>query len=305
MRTTRWQLPIGIVLAFVVGCSEQNAEPGSGQISDGSTTEATAWPNPIRLGLVPAEGGSDTVARFSPLTEHIEAELGIEVKAFSASEYVGIITAMQNDQVDIAYFGPKSYVEASRLANAQALVREMSNVGLEGYYSIVITSSDSGIETLADAEGADFAFVTPNSTSGFLVPFLGIEEATGQVAEDYFGEVRYTGSHGTSIRAVIAGDVPVAATNTLDLEAMRRNGLDISSVVELWRSDLIPGSVIAARNELPEDFKEAVRAAVVDFSSNAEALEAMARTGFVPAKDEDYNIIRVLEQRRAEIESRD
>lgn len=290
------------VVVAIAGCSDGDARSASGaSTSSGDAKAPEAWPDPIRFGLVPAEGGADTVARFEPLAEHLRTELGHQVDVFSASEYVGVITAMQNDQVDIAYFGPKSYVEANRIAGAEALVREITEDGSEGYYSVLIAREGTGIGTLKDAKGRSFAFVTPNSTSGYLVPFLGIREATGMVADEYFREVRYTGSHGTSIRAVLAGDVEVAATNTLDLKAMHQSGLDISPLVELWRSELIPGSVIAVRRELPQSFKDAVQEAVVGFSANAEALEEMGRSGFVPTNDGAYEIIRLLEQQEHEL----
>lgn len=282
------------------GCGEKGASTPSGS----STTQANpreGWPEVIRLGLIPSEGGADIVARFAPMAAHIEQELGVPVQTFSASEYIGVITAMQNKQVDVAYFGPKSYVEANRVANAVAVARELNDQGQEGYYGIIVARKDSGMTTLADARGKAFGFVTPNSTSGFLVPSIGIIEATGQRPEEYFGEIRYTGSHGSAIRAVLAGDLPVAATNTLDLIAMEQSGLDSSPLVELWRSELIPSSPIAVRGDLPQSFKDAIRDALVSLSDNPEALEAMARGGFVPGSDADFDPIRALEQRRQEL----
>ncbi len=284
------------------GCSDSVPDGDATETrSDSAQDERSGWPEPIRFGLVPTEGGTDIVDRFQSLFTHLDAEIGIEVKAFNASEYVGVITAMQNDQVDVAYFGPKSYVEANRMAGAEALVKQLSDDGSEGYHSILVTRRGSGIESLADARGKSFGFVTPNSTSGFLVPSIGIMETTGMSAEAYFSDVRYTGSHTTSVRAALSGDVDVAATNTLDLGAMIRNGLDASDLVEIWRSDMIPGAVIAVRDDLPDSFKDAVREAILSFNEETEALEQMARGGFVVTDDSEYHIIRLLEQRREEL----
>jgi len=289
---------LAALLLLVPACKEE----GTARTSDDTTADAReGWPEVIRLGLIPSEGGADIVARFAPMADHIEQQLGIPVETFSASEYIGVITAMQNKQVDVAYFGPKSYVEANRIAGAVAVARELNDQGQEGYYGIIIARKDSGMTTLHDARGETFGFVTPNSTSGFLVPSIGIIEVTGERPESFFAEIRYTGSHGSAVRAVLAGDLSVAATNTLDLFAMEQAGLDSSPLVELWRSELIPSSPISVRGDLPQSFQDAIRNAVLSLSDNPRALEAMARGGFVPGTDADFDPVRALEQRRQEL----
>ena len=69
---------------------------------------APQWPDKIRVGLIPTEGGADIIKRFKPLVDHLENSLGIAVEPFSASDYAGIITAMAHKHIDFAYFGPKA-----------------------------------------------------------------------------------------------------------------------------------------------------------------------------------------------------
>ncbi len=40
--------------------------------------------------------------------------LGVKVNLQTAGDYTGVISAMQHNHVQIAYFGPKSYVEAQK-----------------------------------------------------------------------------------------------------------------------------------------------------------------------------------------------
>ena len=284
------------ISVLLAGCSDAATSKQGENAKAESLNEG-----PIRLGLIPSEGGTDIVERFKPVITQLEKELGRPVEAFSATEYMGIITAMKNKQVDVVYFGPKSYVEANRIAGAVAVAKELNLDGLAGYYGIIVTHKDSGIASLTDAKGKGFGFTTPNSTSGFLVPSIGIIEETGMSADEYFGEVSYTGTHGNAVRAVLARDLEVAATNTLDLRAMEQSGLDSSNLVEIWRSPMIPAGLIAVRDDLPESFHRQVADALVALSEDEDAMEQMARGGFVPATDADYDIIRVLEQRKAEM----
>ena len=130
------------------------------------------WPQTIKVGLIPTESSADIIQRFKPLMDHLESTLGVKVEPFSALDYAGIITAMAHKHIDFAYFGPKSYVEASTRANAQALAIEVDKSGAQGYYGVIITRKGSGIENLDQAvgNGHTFAFTDPNSTSGCLAP---------------------------------------------------------------------------------------------------------------------------------------
>jgi phosphonate transport system substrate-binding protein len=299
MRTTR-RLVLALLAAAALG-SCGDSKPASAKAAP---TGREGWPAEVRFGLVPSEGGTDIVERFGPMIRHMEKELGIPVRGLSASDYQGVITAMQNDQVEVAYFGPQSYVIAHRIAGAEAIVKELSDAGVSGFWAILVARKDSGCTSLADAKGRSLAFVSPASTSGYLVPAVALESELKIPVGDYFGSIVFTQSHGSSVQRVINGDIDVAATNTMDLRAMAIAGLvDQDALVEIWRSELIPASPIAVRSELPESFKEALRDAIVSFSEDAEALAQMGRVGYVPASDGEYDVIRLLEQRKAELEA--
>lgn len=264
------------------------------------------WPSKIRLGLIPTEGGSETKERFEPLVKHLEKCLGIEVEAVSASDYAGIITAMSHKHLDFAYYGPKSYTEAAEKANAEALVMERNKKGEPGYYGIIIARKDSGIKTMEDARGRVFAFTDPNSTSGFLVPNILFAREIKTAPETYFKQVKFSGSHGASILAVKNMTIDVAATNNLDLDRMIEKGqVSQEDFNILWKSDLIPGSPIAARKDLPVSLKTAVTGALVSFSSDKAGLEKLQNGGFIYADDADYDVIRYLKRLKKELAKKD
>lgn len=284
----------------LASCGEKQAAPAPNAPTGEAAPDRAGWPVSVRFGLVPSEGGADIVERMAPLIKHLEQELGIPVEAFSASEYQGVITAMQNKQVDLAYFGPQSYVVAERIAGAQAIAKELSEAGSQGYHAILVVHKDTGWKTLADVKGKKLAFVSPVSTSGYLVPSVALEEQLGAAPESYFSEIVFTGSHGSSVQRVVNKDVEVAATNDMDLKAMVLAGqVSMDPLVEIWRSELIPGSPMAVRRDLPESFKAAAQKAFVSFSKQTEALAKMGRVGFVEATDDEYDLIRLMDQKKS------
>lgn len=304
--TLRTLVPLLVSLAtsmWLVGCGGDSAPSAASADADASSDDPRAgWPAEIRFGLIPSEGGTDIVETFKPLGEFLSERLGVPLRFQPANQYAGVITAMQNDQVEFAYFGPKSYCEAARIADAEAIVKELNAEGLEGYRSLLVVPKGSSVRSIEDAEGLVLGMVSPSSTSGYLVPAIGIMERTGRRHDEFFDRIIFAGSHGAVMTQVAQGDLPIGACNDLDLLTMTRKGLIPPGALEIiWESEIIPASPIAARRELPQSLKDAMRSALVEFGSNTEILAAMGRSGWVPATDTDYDSVRLLEQKREEM----
>jgi len=259
------------------------------------------WPKKVRIGLIPTEGGADIVTRFKPLISHLERVLGIEVEVKSASDYAGIITAMAHKHIEFAYLGPKSYTDAANKANAQAVAMEMSMPDQKGYHSLIISKKGSGIKTLKQAKGHVFAFTDPNSTSGYLFPMVLFKKDLKVDPHKYFSHVKWSGSHAASILGVKYGTIEVASTNDLDLRRMVEKGqVSLNDFNIIWKSDLIPGSPMCVRRDLPESLKAAFCGALMMFNSNKMGLKKLQIAGYAPCDDSDYDVIRYL---KAELES--
>lgn len=260
------------------------------------------WPEKIRVGFIPTEGNADIKKRFQPLTEHLQNILGVEVEAFSASDYAGIITAMSHKHIDFAYFGPKSYTEAAEKAGAQALVLELNKERNPGYNGIIIVRKDSDMKKLSDIKGRVFAFTDPNSTSGYLVPNVLFARELNVKPKNYFKQVKFSGSHGASILAVKNGAVEVAATNNIDLDRMIEKGqASMNDFRILWTSELIPGAPMAARQDLPESLKAAFAGAMLMFNKDKAGLNKLQNGGYQFTDDSTYDIIRYLKRLKKEL----
>ena len=260
------------------------------------------WPEKIRVGFIPTEGNADIKKRFKPLTEHLQYILGVEVEAFSASDYAGIITAMSHKHIDFAYFGPKSYTEAAEKAGAQALVLELNKERNPGYNGIIIVRKDSDMKNLSDIKGRVFAFTDPNSTSGYLVPNVLFARELNVKPKNYFKQVKFSGSHGASILAVKNGAIEVAATNNIDLDRMIEKGqASMNDFRILWTSELIPGAPMAARQDLPESLKAAFTGAMLMFNKDKAGLNKLQNGGYQFTDDSTYDIIRYLKRLKKEL----
>lgn len=253
-----------------------------------------AWPEKIVFGAIPTESSANATERWDGLVKHLEKSLGIKIEFKTSTDYAGVITGMQFKHVDMAYFGPKSYCEASRRAGAEAIALEVGQDGTKGYHGLIITRKDSGLKSMADIKGKVWAFTDPNSTSGTLVPTVHFNQKMNIDPQKYFSKVIYSGSHEASILAVKSGKIDAASTNDLDM--LRGNGKHWNQDQDfnlLWTSELIPGSPLAVRSDLPESLKMAIKGALISYDDPA-GLEKLKVSGYVQVNDKVYDPIRAL-----------
>lgn len=252
------------------------------------------WPKKLVLGIIPTDSSSNLTERFDNLVKYLEKKLGTPVEVKVATDYAGVITAMQFKHIDFAYFGPKSYVEAAVRANAEAFVIEVAKDGTKGYHGLIITKKGSGLKTMADLKGKVWAFVDPNSTSGTLVPLVYFLNDLKIDPEKYFSKVIYAGSHEASMLSIKTGKIDAASTNDLDMA--RGNGKQWNAEKDfeiIWTSQLIPGSPMAYRKDLPATLKQALAEAFVAYN-DAKGLDQLKLKGYAPVTDKTYDAIRDL-----------
>lgn len=273
---------VAAVLAVAVSALSAPAAPQAG------------WPEKLVFGIIPTDSSANITERYESLVRHLETKLGLPIDVKVATDYAGVITGMQFKHIDFAYFGPKSYVEAARRANAEAFVIEVSQDGTNGYHGLIITKKGSGLKTVADLKGKVWAFVDPNSTSGTLVPMVYFLNELKIDPERYFSKVVYSGSHEASMLSVKAGKIDGASTNDLDMA--RGNGKQWNAGEDfeiIWTSRLIPGSPMAYRSDLPETLKKALAAAFRGYRDR-DGLEMLKIKEYAPVTDATYNPIRGL-----------
>lgn len=271
------------------------------------------FPETLVLASVPAEDSTDMEAGFDPLVQLLEAETGATVEFRQASDYAGVIEGMIADNVDLAFFGPFSYVIARE--NGAEIEPVGTTIAAEGepsgYESYGLTQGDdTEINELADFAGKDVCFVDPGSTSGFLYPTAGLIEAgviESGTEEELSGALKpiYAGAHDASALAIKAGDCDAgfAMSPMVDGTLVDNGELAEGDLKKVWTSERIAGSLFAARSSLGGDTVEALNKILTE-KGNADYLKSQGfcdgdclittddAWGIVPAKDADYDGVR-------------
>ena len=127
-------------------------------------------PRRIRVALLPDENASTLIQNAQPLKNYLEQRLGRSVELIVTTDYSSMIEAMRFGRIEVAYFGPFSYV----LAKTRAPAIEAFAVGVERgaptYQSIIIAGASGPVRGLEDVRGKAMGFGDQASTSSHLVP---------------------------------------------------------------------------------------------------------------------------------------
>lgn len=249
----------------------------------------------LKMGLIPADDAQEMLRNYEPIKEYLSEKLGIPVEIQVTSDYTAAIEAMRAKHIDMAWFGPFSYIIAANVAGAEAIVNGVKeSTGSATYKSIIITNVNSGIETLEDLKGKSFAFVDPTSTSGNLIPRKMLIE-NGIDPDNDFSVSYYAGTHNAVQYAIANGKVDAGASSDNVYQRMVEAG-EISADVNkiIYESEPIPGSPIVVRGDLPAELKQKIQQALLDMDQ--QTIHAVGGwggiTSYQKVSDSDYDIIR-------------
>jgi phosphonate transport system substrate-binding protein len=226
-------------------------------------TVQAEMPKQINFGIISTESTTALEKSFGPFMKDMAKYLGIPVKSFFASDYAGVIEGMRFKKVDVAWYGNKSAIEAVDRAGGEVFAQTIKDDGSRGYYSLLITHKDSGLNSLDDVLKCDqtrtFGNGDPNSTSGFAIPGYYVWALNNKTPEGCFKRVVNSNHEGNAI-AVATKKVDVATNNTESLYArlaVTRPDL-FANVKEIWRSPMIPSDPMVWRKDLPAELKQKI-----------------------------------------------
>jgi phosphonate transport system substrate-binding protein len=249
----------------------------------------------IKMGLIPADDADEMLRNYEPIKEYLSEQLGIPVEIQVTSDYTAAIEAMRAKHIDMAWFGPFSYVIAANVADAEAIVNGVkTSTGSATYKSLIIANVNSGIETLDDLKGKNFAFVDPASTSGNLIPRKMLIE-NGINPDEDFSTTFFAGTHNAVQYAIANGKVDAGASGDNVYQRMIESG-EISEDTNkiIYESEPIPGSPIVVRGSLPESIKKSIQDALINMDEQTihqvDGWGGIAKYQLV--SDSDYDVIR-------------
>ncbi|HYS48204.1 MAG TPA: putative selenate ABC transporter substrate-binding protein [Xanthobacteraceae bacterium] len=247
---------------------------------------------------IPDQDETRLVEKFTRVAQYLESRLGVPVKYVPVKSYPAAVTAFINDQVQLAWFGGFTGVQARRAVDgSEAIAQGAEDVNFK---SLVIANAKTGLrpsrEFPRDIAGKSFTFGSRASTSGRVMPEYFIRQAfPGMTPEQVFSRVGFSGDHSRTIQLVQSGAYEVGVLDYTVFDLDRKDGkFDPSQVVVVWETPTFPDYQWTIRGDVDRKFgggfKDKVRATILGID-DAAILGYFARSKFIPAKNADYRPI--------------
>ena len=244
----------------------------------------------FKITAIPDESPTELARKAQPLVRYLEQKLGMKVEYTPVSDYAASVEALANKQVDMAWFGGFTFVQANVRSGSKAvpLVQREED---EKFKSVFITT-DASIKTLADLKGKTLSFGSQSSTSGHLMPRSFMLDAKVDPDKD-LKRVAYSGAHDATIAAVAAGKVDAGALNISVWEKfVADKKVDPAQVRVFYTTPTYFDYNWTVHADMPAALKEKISKAFLDLNKNTpegkELLDLQRATRFVATKADNY-----------------
>jgi phosphate transport system substrate-binding protein len=263
--------------------------------------------------------------RYRPLVEYLSRKMGgrVRVRLQHLSSYDAVLHEFATGRANAAFFGSFMYAVAREQVGVEPIARPERD-GVSRYRGLIFVRKDSGISDWTQLKGKSFAMIR-STTAGDLFPRVFLARRDAGQPERFFGEIVFAGSHDTSIRKVLDGEVDAGAAKDLvfrqlaaedpridteltilaESQPVPENALAIRPAMEIacisCHRDVGPGIDSSAAEQLDGLFvRDRLREELLGLDGTAEGrlvLEAFGADRFVETTDADYeNLYRMIHE---------
>ena len=246
----------------------------------------------LTLGVHPYLAPAEITRRFAPLADYLTRATGSAVSVRIGKSYQEHLDAVGQDQVDIGFMGPASYVEMVDRYGHKPLLGRLEINGKPRLLGVIAVRANSPIRDLKDLKGKRFAFGDQNSTMGYVVPYYVLTQAG--VTIDKLRSHGFLNSHVNVVLGVLAGDFDAGAVKSEVFDKYQSRGLRaLASTPE------ISEHLFVARKSLSADLVAALQKAQIALKTHPDGKSMMQAlnpemTGVVPVTDHDYDNLRAI-----------
>ena len=243
---------------------------------------------------IPDQDQTRLVERFTRVADYLHAALGVSVFYVPVKSYPAAVTAFQNDDVQLAWFGGFTGVQArAAVPGSQAIAQGIEDRQFKSYFiantSLGLKKEDAFPKAIA---GRTFSFGARASTSGRVMPEFYIRQSFGKSPDEVFARVGFSGDHSRTIQLVQSGAYEVGVVDYSVWELEKKAGhVDETKVGVIWQSPPFPDYQWTIRGDVDArfgpGFADRMKAALIAIA-DPKILEPFGRSKFVATSNAEY-----------------
>ena len=254
----------------------------------------------LKVGGIPDQDTARLARRYESFSGYLSDTLGVPVEFVPSVDYAAVVTAFSQDQLQLAFFGGLTGVQARlQKPGAEAIAQRENDAA---FHSKFVARADLELESLDDVNAKagelSITFGSPNSTSGHLMPRYFLKLAGIDAATDFRQEPNFSGSHDTTWQLVESGAFDLGALNE-DVwdRAVRENNVDTNKVREFYITPAYFDYNWTVQGNLDEiygdDFTDKLKQALLDLNpeEHGEILELFSTDRFITTSNDNYQAI--------------
>jgi phosphonate transport system substrate-binding protein len=174
-------------------------------------TTAFAQTAALRVSAIPDEAPTELQRKFKPLGDYLKKETGLDVQFTPVTDYAAVVEGLANKKIDLAWLGGFTFVQAKLRTNG-GVVPIVQRAEDEKFTSRFIVPEGSPVKSLSELKGKTFAFGSPSSTSGHLMPRYFLMK-DGINPDTDFKAVAFSGAHDATVAFVASGRAEAGVLN--------------------------------------------------------------------------------------------
>ncbi|MBC8412632.1 MAG: phosphate/phosphite/phosphonate ABC transporter substrate-binding protein [Nitrospira sp.] len=244
------------------------------------------------MGIHPYNPSAKLIEKFTPLAAYLSKVLGQEVSIKISKNYEEHIARIGNNNLDIAYMGPASYVKLISNYGPRPLLAKLEVNGKPYFRGMIVTSAQSNIKSIGQLRGARFAFGDPQSTMSHFIPRFMLLKAGIEVSD--LSKYSFLSNHDNVALGVLMGYFDAGAVKEETYTKYNSRGLTIIEVTPAISEHLFVAS--QTMNPIVLDTLQRAMIALYKSADGMSIIRSIksSATGLVPVLDKDYDNLRQM-----------
>jgi phosphate/phosphite/phosphonate ABC transporter binding protein len=230
------------------------------------------------------------INNIKPFADHLSTACGCKTEVKSYESVGAMLAGMQASEPDMVFMNTFGYLLLRENPHAYqtAAALQLARGKISTYQATIATNRTTNLKSLQDLalhrERYTLRLVNPGSTSGNLVPRIGLAAVGITDAERFFREVTYSKNHGLALQEVAEGTYDVAAFGSEEYDKLTKSNPELAARVQvLWTSGDIPLGPVVYKKTIDKKMQRCLTHALLQLHKENKAALESVKAGWTEA----------------------